>query len=70
MNPHIVVVAVRYRHALERLAAIDRFEKDYLSILMSESQGNVTQAAKRAGKERRALGKLLKKHGIDKRDYL
>ncbi len=62
------LVTVRFSDA--KAKAIDRFEKDYLSVLMSEFQGNVTRAAKRAGKERRALGKLLKKHGIDKRDYL
>ncbi len=45
---------------------ITQFEKRYLRLLMQEANGNVTQAAKRAGKERRALGKLLKKHGIEK----
>lgn len=43
---------------------IAEFEARYLSWLMSESNGNVTLAAKRAGKERRAFGKLLKKHAI------
>jgi DNA-binding protein Fis len=31
---------------------------------MKEGNGNVPHAARFAGKERRALGKLLKKHGI------
>lgn len=48
---------------------IEEFEKTYLEHLMSESQGNVTVAAKLAGKERRALGKLLKKHGLQKDLY-
>ena len=43
---------------------IMQFEKSYLSNVLKESKGNVTHAAKRAGKERRAFGKLLKKHGI------
>ena len=30
---------------------------------------NISLAAQRAGKERRSFGKLLKKHGIDKRGY-
>jgi len=47
--------------------AIATFEKRYLSWLVSETNGNVTHAAKRAGKERRAFGKLLKKHGISPR---
>ncbi|MBW4710449.1 sigma-54 dependent transcriptional regulator [Roseobacter sp. YSTF-M11] len=45
--------------------AIDTFEKGYLLSLMRAAQGNVTRAARHAGKERRALGKLLKKHKID-----
>lgn len=43
---------------------ISIFEKEYLKRILSESNGNVTLAAKRSGKERRALGKLLKKHRI------
>jgi DNA-binding NtrC family response regulator len=49
---------------------LDSFERSYLSRLMKASQGNVTMAAKLAGKERRALGKLLKKHGIDKMSFV
>lgn len=48
---------------------IAEFEKAYLEHLMSESQGNVTVAAKLAGKERRAFGKLLKKHGVQRGLY-
>jgi DNA-binding NtrC family response regulator len=40
------------------------FERDYLRRVLDASGGNVTQAARLAGKERRALGKLLKKYGI------
>jgi DNA-binding NtrC family response regulator len=42
------------------------FEKRYLNWLMAETHGNITRAAKQAGKERREIGKLLKKHGIDR----
>lgn len=41
------------------------FERDYALQAMRQSGGNVTQAARLAGKERRAFGKLVKKHGID-----
>jgi len=44
--------------------AVRCFERDYLRRVLSEAGGNVTQAARLAGKERRAFGKLLKKHGI------
>ena len=43
---------------------IRSFEHDYLSRLMREADGNITLAAKIAGKDRRDLGKLLKKHGL------
>lgn len=49
--------------------AIEAFERAYLSWVMAETKGNVTAAAHLASKERRALGKLLKKHGIDKDRY-
>ena len=49
--------------------AIIEFERHYLIWLMVEFRGNVTHAARHAGKERRALGKLLKKHRICREDY-
>ena len=48
---------------------IDHFEQHYLTWLISSSKGNVTQAADIAQKERRALGKLLKKHDINPVQY-
>lgn len=53
-----------------KAGAIAEFERQFLEQLLSLSDGNVTRAAKLAGKERRALGKLLKKHGLDKSRYL
>jgi two-component system, NtrC family, response regulator GlrR len=44
---------------------IERFEKDYLTRLMSEHLGNVSHAAQTAGKDRRDFGKLLKKYRLD-----
>jgi len=44
--------------------AIETFERDYLRRLMTEHRGNVTHAARSAGKDRRDFGKLLKKHGL------
>ena len=49
---------------------LNGFEHDYLFQLLKETHGNVTMAAKRAGKERRALGKLLKKHGIEREQFM
>ena len=56
-----------YRQA--RAHVLEEFEKRYLVWLMEQTHGNVTLAAKKAGKERRALGKLIKKHGIDRNKY-
>jgi transcriptional regulator with GAF, ATPase, and Fis domain len=44
--------------------AMRAFEHAYLNNVMAQAQGNVTRAARIAGKERRAFGKLLKKHGL------
>jgi DNA-binding NtrC family response regulator len=49
--------------ALKR-RAVSAFEREYLTRLMHETGGNVTRAARLAGKERRDLGRLLKKHGL------
>ncbi|MEW6706069.1 MAG: sigma-54 dependent transcriptional regulator [Pseudomonadota bacterium] len=49
-----------------REQTLHSFERHYLERLMQATAGNVTHAARLAGKERRALGKLLKKHGIER----
>jgi DNA-binding NtrC family response regulator len=50
-------------------AAIEVFERTYLSRLMSEHRGNVTRAARASGKERRDLGKLLRKYQLDPKSF-
>ncbi len=49
--------------------AITQFEESYLALVMRIAEGNVSEAARISGKERRALGKLLQKHAIDKRQF-
>ena len=49
---------------------LDQFERVYVSRTLAQTGGNVSEAARRAGKERRAFGKLLKKYSIDKRMFL
>ena len=46
------------------------FERNYLTRLMMDQRGNVSQAARVAGKERRELGRLLRKHHLDPRDFV
>lgn len=45
------------------------FERAYLVHALRVHRGNVTLAARSTGKDRRAFGKLMKKHGIDRRVY-
>jgi DNA-binding NtrC family response regulator len=40
------------------------FERHYLAELMRAAAGNVSEAARLAGKERRHLGRMLKRHGL------
>jgi two-component system, NtrC family, response regulator GlrR len=49
--------------------ALAEFETAYVADALARTRGNVTAAARLAGKERRAFGKLLKKYGIDKSRY-
>jgi DNA-binding NtrC family response regulator len=53
---------LREARARERRA----FEDRYLRGLIAETGGNVSEAARRAGTERRAMGRLLKRYGIEK----
>jgi two-component system response regulator GlrR len=49
--------------------AKEDFEKDYLVQLIGLTQGNVTKAAKLAGKYRADLYELLKKHNLKPTDF-
>jgi len=48
---------------------LQQFERRYLASVLARAKGNVTLAAQLAGKERRAFGKLIKKHSIDRICY-
>ena len=45
-------------------AAIERFEREFVGRLLKQHGGNVTRAAREAGKDRRAFGRLAKKYGL------
>lgn len=49
--------------------ARNSFEKDYLTQLLELNHGNVSQAAKAAGKYRADFYELLRKHGLDPMDF-
>ncbi|WP_457640005.1 sigma-54-dependent transcriptional regulator [Persephonella sp.] len=46
-----------------------KFMKTYLGVLLSITEGNISQAAKLAKIERQSLQKLIKKYGINPADY-
>ena len=52
-----------YAHA--RSLALEQFDRSYLKRLLAQARGNVSKAARLAGKERRALGKLIKRYRIE-----
>jgi two-component system, NtrC family, response regulator GlrR len=47
-----------------RATALATFERRYLTALLQKHHGNITRAARDAGKDRRALGRLIKKHRL------
>jgi DNA-binding NtrC family response regulator len=54
------------RFQLAKAEALRNFERSYVTAALRQAGGNVTRAAQMSGTERRAFGKLLKKHGIDR----
>jgi DNA-binding NtrC family response regulator len=46
--------------------AIAHFERTYVIDLLARTKGNVSLAARLCGKERSRLGKLMKKHGVER----
>ena len=61
--------AVEAGFSLAKSHAIRAFEHGYLLQLMHRAGGNVSIAARLSGTERRQLGKLLKKHGIETKQF-
>jgi len=53
----------------QKRTVLEAFERDYLLRIMTEHRGNVSRAARAAGKERRDLGKLLKRYHLDPRQF-
>ena len=49
-----------------REQAVEAFERDFIERLLVRHGGNITHAAREAAKERRAFGRLVKKHGLGK----
>jgi DNA-binding NtrC family response regulator len=56
-----------FHHAKARV--VSEFERGYLRSILSQHHGNISHAAVAAGKDRRALWELLRKHAIDPQAY-
>jgi len=59
--------SIQYSDA--RSKVLNDFEKQYVISALTKTHGNVTHAASLAHMERRAFGKLLKKHNIDRNQF-
>jgi DNA-binding NtrC family response regulator len=74
LQPEDIDIAVPYR--LEsagpkslrqaKSTAMGDFERNYLATLLATYRGNISHAAKAAGKDRRTLQRLLRKYNIDR----
>ena len=67
--PVTVITSELRSFKITKQRMIESFEREYLSRLMLRHNGNVSHAAVAAGKERRDLGKLLKKYQIDPKQF-
>ncbi len=60
--------AFEFREAKAR--AIADFERAYLTELLAATRGNVSKAARISGKERSTLGRLIRKHGLQRDRFI
>jgi two-component system response regulator GlrR len=52
-----------------RAETLANFESRYLRILLAATGGNVSEAARHAGKERRLFGRMMKRNGIEREEF-
>ena len=68
INDEVSFRARSLRDAKSR--TVEAFERGYLAKLLAQYQGNVTHAAKAAGKERRTFQRLLRKHKLSRHSFI
>ena len=77
LQPEDIDIAVPYRVEFSntnslrqaKSAAMGDFERNYLATLLATHRGNISHAAKAAGKDRRTLQRLLRKYNIDRDSF-
>lgn len=47
---------------------LERFERDYVTVLLAKTDGNVAEAARRAGVDRGTLFRTIRRHGLRSSD--
>ncbi len=63
-------VSLRGEYHAARERVISQFEQRYLSRVVREAGGNISDAARAAGVDRTTLYRLMQKHGIDRQGLL
>jgi DNA-binding NtrC family response regulator len=66
--PASALVIHQFRQAKAR--AIEEFERRFVCELLERTRGNISLAARLSGQERSRLGKLIKKHDLDRSAYM
>jgi DNA-binding NtrC family response regulator len=66
-SPAPVSAGLKFREAKARVIA--QFEREYVRDLLQQSGGNVSEAARLAGKERSRFSRLLRKHQLSAREF-
>ncbi|OGW38478.1 MAG: hypothetical protein A2X58_00435 [Nitrospirae bacterium GWC2_56_14] len=66
-RPETLPSAESFQQAKARVVV--EFEKNYINNLLISHRGNITRAAKTAGKNRRAFWELMRKHEIDTGEF-
>lgn len=56
-----------FREQKER--AVEIFEEAYLAWLLQRSEGNISRAAREADMDRKYLHKLLRRYGIEAKNF-
>ena len=54
---------------MEKSLAIGQFERDFVARLLAQHRGNISRAAKAAGKDRRSFQRLVNKHGFERSSF-